>query len=274
LYGDFGGVEDFVGPPGEHRANALAALGASGINPQIANGLEQVTLMNDSLNTLSDLDSDVRARLLARLAREAFLEAMKGHRHLGSISLRDQPFCWSREAIEMARRLGDPSTLAYCLILRPMVFTGPLTDIDEHLRLADEIISSARSGRSVTLLVWGLAQRHYLLLQRGDVNESLRLLDEILPLIDSLKLPILDWAAALNAADQQIRTGQYDAALRWLERADSHWPNTLVANLQRFHIYREQGSSLDETIEHLRAGIRAGDVPPLSLLPFELLLLL
>ena len=64
-----------------------------------------VALLEEALAALSDADSELRARLLARLAG----------------ALRDEPnrdrrARLSREAIEIARRLGDPPTLAYTLV--------------------------------------------------------------------------------------------------------------------------------------------------------------
>jgi DNA-binding SARP family transcriptional activator/tetratricopeptide (TPR) repeat protein len=107
---------------------ARAALGYGG-NPgwqRAAGDNRLVPLLEEALRVLGEDAPLLRARLLARLAG----------------ALRDEPSLeprssLSREAVEIARRLGDKETVAYTLTSLFMATWGP--DVDELVTIAEEV---------------------------------------------------------------------------------------------------------------------------------------
>ena len=102
---------------------ARAALGYGGTTgwQRAGDDTRLVPLLEEALAALGENGADARARLLARLAG----------------ALRDEPSLeprssLSREAVEIARRLGDKETLAYALTSLFMATWGP--DVGELVR--------------------------------------------------------------------------------------------------------------------------------------------
>ena len=94
-----------------------------------------VPLLEEALAALAEEDVELRARLLARLAG----------------ALRDEPArerrdALSREAVELARRSGDPAALAYALDGRAAAIVAPDT-VAECLALATELSRGGRADR-------------------------------------------------------------------------------------------------------------------------------
>jgi hypothetical protein len=111
----------------------LAAVGLGGrlVEGRESADPELVPLLEEALSGLGADDSALRARLLARLAG----------------ALRDQPAreprdSLSAQAVEVARRIGDRSTLSYALEAR----WGAIWWIEnpaERLAIADELVELA-----------------------------------------------------------------------------------------------------------------------------------
>ena len=123
---------------GEPEQLARAALGYGGRWIWFRAGKDQrlVPLLEDGLNALPDGDSELRAMLMARLAG----------------ALRDRPVperreSLTREALEIARRLEDPRTLAHAVGGTYSALSWP-RDTDAWLGMATELVRSAR--RSAT----------------------------------------------------------------------------------------------------------------------------
>ena len=101
---------------GMPEALAQAAVGYGGriVWARAGHDLRLVALLRDALAGLPPSDSPLRVRLLARLAG----------------ALRDEPSPEARaalgaQAVEMARRLDDPATLAYALDGHHAAILGP-----------------------------------------------------------------------------------------------------------------------------------------------------
>ena len=75
---------------------------------------DRVRLLEEALEALSEEDSPLRARLLARMALELY--------YAGEPELR---MALSEEAVDIARRIGDPRTLATCLDARHYALWNP-----------------------------------------------------------------------------------------------------------------------------------------------------
>jgi tetratricopeptide (TPR) repeat protein len=112
---------------------ARAALGIGGREGMpAAEDSVLVGLLKEALVRLGEGDSPLRVRVLARLTEASRLEE-KG------VSL-------SRQAVEMARRVGDPAALAYALSARHLALMGPPKHLQERLAIAREILTLAEES--------------------------------------------------------------------------------------------------------------------------------
>jgi len=148
----------------ERLARAALGFGMPPIAPYTVDG-HLVALLEDALAALGDADGTLRARVLARLGAELHWSA-------------DRPrgATLSREAVEMARRLGEASTLAYALFMRHLA-AWSLDNVDERLAIATEIVELAERSQSQRQSIrgWKLRARYYRfvdLLELGKTREA------------------------------------------------------------------------------------------------------
>jgi len=190
----------------EHLAGA--ALGYGGRSPWLRAGSDRllVPLLQEALDTLGEEESALRARLLARLAG----------------ALRDQPSLeprssLGRQAVEMARRLGDPDTLGYALCALFAAIMGPETDElveigEEVRRLAEESGDAERAVDACWLLriTW---------LSLGEVARVVAVAEEHRALADELKQPSQQWYDAVMRSTWALFQGDFAEAERVAEEA-------------------------------------------------------
>jgi len=116
----------------------------------------------------------------------------------------------SRAAVEMARQLGDPPTLALTLSARAYAISDPST-IGERLRLAEELRMLAVALGSLELQFFAAYHAATPTLQSGDVGgfeQQLAVLDELAP---NLRQPYLAWLARYARATLAVLRGEPDA---------------------------------------------------------------
>jgi tetratricopeptide (TPR) repeat protein len=160
---------------------------------------ERVAVLEQALRALPQTDSTVRARLLATLASELFVSP----EHAGRYRLAD-------EALAMARRLGDPSTLASVLVTRlpALVWTADRArEMAEFATLAERIGDPA-------LVFWAKAMGGMTSLTVGDVRAFTLDGDEGVRLADELGQPTMRWLATLVQAAARRLSGRLDDAER------------------------------------------------------------
>ena len=135
-----------------------AALGYAGRWSQLGRVEEDVAaLLQDALAGLGDAEVPLRARLLARLALELYYAGDPERR----LALSD-------EAVELARRLGDPQTLAICLDARHYALWRPET-VHERLEVASELRRIAETVGDPELELEGAGWTVVDLLELGDI---------------------------------------------------------------------------------------------------------
>ena len=105
-------------------------------------------------------DTALRARLLGRLAMEL---------HFSNEPERCQAL--ARQAVALARRLGDPSTLAFALNAHHWAQRGQ-DEVGELLAIADEIIRHAEASAELELALQGHSWRLVDLLELGQAERS------------------------------------------------------------------------------------------------------
>jgi tetratricopeptide (TPR) repeat protein len=118
----------------------------------------EVGLLEETLAVLGSADSALRARVLARLAKA-----------LASSPDPDRRAQLSRTAVAMARRLGDPATLAAVLYDHHMATWGP-DNLEERLAVATEVVELAEAGGDQVMALQG---RGFLMadqLEQGDLT--------------------------------------------------------------------------------------------------------
>jgi DNA-binding SARP family transcriptional activator len=212
---------------------ARAALGYGGRFVWMISGRDEniVPLLEEALRGLGEEDSALRARVLARLAG----------------ALRDQPAPERRaelsaEAVEIARRLGDPSTLAYVLDGRHSAIWGPdnveerLTIVDEFIRLADEIRDRERE-------IQGRFYRAFARLELGDTRAAYEELSAMARLADELRQPAQQWYVAVLKTILALFEGRFEEASALISNASdlAERGRRIVTRRQRYLVDREQG---------------------------------
>jgi DNA-binding SARP family transcriptional activator/tetratricopeptide (TPR) repeat protein len=183
---------------------ARAALGFGGRFAWSTSGGDTrlVPLLEEALAALSEADAALRARLLARLAC-----ALRDH---ASPERRD---ALSREAVEIARALGDPATQVYTLMGRRVAVWAP-ENIDELLeitgeivRLADEAGEPERAADTRLLRLEG----HLI---RGDMRGAHTELEAAARLAAAARRPSAHWHVEVHRAELALLEGRFADAER------------------------------------------------------------
>jgi predicted ATPase len=154
------------------RALAHAALGIGG-QGDLATRSDRVMadILDEALQLITAEDTTLRVRLLSRLAIALyFLHAPERREAL------------SQEAVALARRLGDPATLAEALAARYYALWGP-DHVEERLAIARETLRLGDVTESKDMMRAGYIFRALALLEVGDVvalDENLLLYTELI----------------------------------------------------------------------------------------------
>jgi predicted ATPase len=168
---------------------------------------ERVEVLEAAIDLLPPGDSDVRARLLAQLAVE-----------LTAGGDRSRRLALSAEAVSIARRLGDPATLAAVLVLRSETIWHPSTleeraDLAaEQLALAVELGDRSLEGQAALNAAAAAAEA----VQIDDVH---RHLERATVIITQPGRPALRWQVAVLAARDAIAAGRFADAERLTDDA-------------------------------------------------------
>jgi predicted ATPase len=210
--------ETFVGAAATARRLGLpeqaarAALGYGGrfVWARAANDRRLIPLLEEAIGQVGDSNAELKALLLARLAGALRAEL--------DPAPRDR---LSREAVEIARRLGNPATLAYALDGRFAAIWAPDTG-QERTEIADEIIKIAEEIGDVERALQGRHYRLAVLLEHGDVHKVGVELPANLRLAERLRQPAQLWYATSIAAALALLEGRFDEAERLIAEALDH----------------------------------------------------
>jgi DNA-binding SARP family transcriptional activator len=195
----------------------------------------RVALLEEALTALDEEDTPLRARLLARLALELYYSGEP-----------DRRLALSEEAVELARQLDDPRTLATCLDARHYALWRPET-VDERLQVAAELRQVAEQTCDPQLELEGAGWTVVDLLELGDVPGADVQIAAAIKLAEALQTPIWLWWTSLLRCTRAQLAGAFDEAERLAERTleigrQGQAENALNAYAQAmFNIRREQG---------------------------------
>lgn len=247
---------------------AIAALGYAGPFPWVRAGTDHrlVPLLSQALEALESGDSVVRVRLLSRMAG----------------ALRDQPSAEPRaslagEAVAMARRIGDPETLAYALLAQwAAVFMGP-DGLYRHTELGEELdrLVEQVGDRELAMYVHGF--RFSALMSVGQVAEARIQHGLASRVATELRQPSHRWLVGLLNTLLAFNDGRFQEAERLMDetfeagqRAQA-WDAAAARLFASFMLRREQARLAEVEDEIRRAPV---DYPGYRSLPCMLLVIL
>jgi tetratricopeptide (TPR) repeat protein len=216
----------------------LAALGLG--QPQVEPGVVDRQLLlrlEEALDALSPGDGPLRAQVLARLSLElTFSEQTELREKL------------SRDAVEMARRVGEVVPLISALRARWLAVWGP-DGLTERSALADEIFDlAARTGDRETELI-GRARRISCAMQSGDIHAAEADIATHAELANELRMPYHQWTTTSMQAMQALLRGSLSIAEELANAAPAFLAgrrNALYANLSQLALIRWDQGRLGE----------------------------
>jgi DNA-binding SARP family transcriptional activator len=221
----------------DHLARAALGYGGRLIWDVSRDDADLVPLLERALAALGDEDSVLRVRLLARLAggplRDSTADAER-RRSLGA------------QALAIARRIGEPSTLAYALL----GYIGSQHSPDftpEQVELSDELVGVALQAGDLERALEGYDNHLEASIELGDVAAAHSDLKAMTNLAEQLRQPAQRWLVAVLRALLALLEGRFDEAEQLItetrslgERAQS-WNAAVTYGLQLYVLRREQG---------------------------------
>jgi DNA-binding SARP family transcriptional activator/tetratricopeptide (TPR) repeat protein len=214
---------------GAPRALARAAVGYGGRIVWVRAGGDErlVPLLEEALRVLGDADPDLRTLLLARLAG----------------ALRDEPSrerrdALTKEAVELARATGNPSSLAYALGARGHAIAAPDT-VHELLSLGGELCETARAIGDRERAAAGHAVRTLAALILGDFRAAEQEVAANNLLADELKQAPQLWDGASTRALLALNAGRFAEAAELDQRAFAVGEHALPDAAIPIHVLHE-----------------------------------
>jgi DNA-binding SARP family transcriptional activator/tetratricopeptide (TPR) repeat protein len=232
-----------------HAQLARAAIGYGGRFPWQRAGKDErlVPLLREALTALGQEESVSRVRVLARLAG-----ALRDELSLEPRS------SLSRQAVEIARRLGDPETLGYALTSLYTSIWGP--NPEELVPIADEVSRLAEETGDDERALQARWLQHIAHLTLGDTTRVAMLAYEYERLADELKQPSQQWYGTVMRSVWELLRGEFsdaerliEEAVRLGERAQS-WDSGFSFRVATFVLRREQ-SRLAEIEDLIRGSV-------------------
>jgi len=235
---------------------AHAALGFGGrfLWPRAASDRRLVPILEDAVEALGEDDSRLRVQVLARLAT-----AVRG----------EEPERRERviaEAVASARRIGDPSLVAYALDARCGARWSADT-IEEIRADADEVIALAKATADLEREFAGREHAMEAAWALGEMRLTRSHINAMGLLADALGQPAQQWLITEARGQLAMYEGRLDDAAALVERAreiGSHtmpWNATATHRLQTFLLAGLQGRLADFEPTARRSAMEYPDYP-------------
>lgn len=195
-----------------------------------------IPLLQDALVLLGGSDDRLRVRLLTRLACA-----------LRSSPDREHPAALSQQAVDVARRLGDPLTLGYALRGKCFATWWP-ENAQERLDIASEVLRIATEVDDGELMVEAHLARYAALADQGAMGQARAELAPLVRIAEELRQPAQQWVGWALRCQLALLEGQYglaeDLIPLGLEADQPATPirdNVAAARCHLFMLRREQG---------------------------------
>jgi DNA-binding SARP family transcriptional activator len=194
-------------------------------------------LLDSALTALGEVDSPLRVRLLARLAGGPLRVSTADAGRRRSLGV---------QALEMARRIGDPATLAYALHGYLSSHLSP-DFTREQAELAKELIDVAVKARDTERAVEGYQIHLESSIELGDLPSAHADLETMTALADELGQPAQKWLAGAYRTALALLEGRFGEAEQLIDAARSigveaqRWDAVVTHGLQLYVLRRDQG---------------------------------
>ncbi|HSI79720.1 MAG TPA: BTAD domain-containing putative transcriptional regulator [Solirubrobacterales bacterium] len=235
----FRDAAELAGEHGLRERLARAALGYGGriIWERQQDDEQLVPLLERALEAIGDEDSALRVRLLSRLA---------GGPLRSTRFPPERRFRLSREALEIARRLGDPATLAYALDAHIPAIESPANTL-ETLTLSTELLEMATTAGDKERVLEAHEHRHERFFELGEIEKAGAELEAMASLAAELRQPSQRWLVVVCRARLALHEGRFEAAEKLIEEARElgeqalSWNAGVAFAVQSYMLRREQG---------------------------------
>jgi class 3 adenylate cyclase len=167
---------------------------------------ERIDELQAAREALGDRDSPTTARILATTAVELGYDEDEEHR----LRLAD-------DALEMARRLDQPATLAYLLRTWELVHRLPWY-LDQRAALVAEHEALARALDDPVERFWAVDMGSIVALEQGDADRFHELVPRVLPAATATGQRLLDWIGGFIVVSAHVLHGDWDEAEALMER--------------------------------------------------------
>ena len=225
-------------------ARAAVALSGANVFESYA-GVGHVELLREALEILGPDDTELRVKVLSRLAT--------GERAHGVIPNRS--LALADEALTEAQRTRDPELIAVAHVARHAVGWTP-DNLDERLGDSAAIIDHATRAGDLPLTAWGFFWHQANLLEHGDVAEAVMASDRFVELAATLPTVVFNCSRLMTQLMRMYLAGEYDACEPVMREALGlhHTLPYEPALLHLFVLRREQGrlGELDELMRPFR----------------------
>jgi type II secretory pathway predicted ATPase ExeA len=224
----------------------VTALGGFLFYARFEVGATGADLLSEALAALPDEDSRLRASLLARLAAELINEPVERRAKV------------SHEAVEVARRLGDPRALVTAFHARHWALTAPELVL-ERLAQTEEMLETAERIPDREMEFLAHNARFHCFLELGDGPALDREIEAMVAIAELIRQPAYLWHAHAVRVVRAILDGRYanaeELAASGLELGRlrlSAYPTYVFRYTQLFAIRWAQGR-LDELWPSIRS---------------------
>ena len=224
---------------------ARAALGAAGLTVTVGPVRDGVrALLEEALRAVGE-DSELRPRLLARLAIEVY--------YAPPATLRER---LSAEALHAGRRTGGRALLE-ALGARHVALWSP-DHTEERLTIADDLVAAAQESGDREAELQGVNWRVADLFELGELDGVRAAIADHARLAAALRLPAYDWYVPMWRATLALLANRLEDALRLSEEGarigrSAHDDNAeLLFEVQRNGIQGAAGRMSDEDYHRIR----------------------
>jgi DNA-binding SARP family transcriptional activator len=219
----------------ELLARAAVSYGGRFVWDRAVSDERLVPLLEDALAAVGEADSALRIRLLSRLAA-----ALRGE------PSREPRERISEEAVQAARRMGDPAALAYALDAAGAAVHAPHT-VERRLAEATEIVSLAGAVQDRERVYDGHEHAFWAAWEVGDPARRASELASMRRVAEELRQPAQFWTLGLARAALAVAEGRFAEAEELIEQAAvvgervQTWGASVARRLELFVLRRAKG---------------------------------
>jgi len=192
---------------------ARAALGIAGYIGRGALDPVRIAVLEEALTRLGEEDSPLRVRVLARLS--------EAHPYPFSDEL-EKGLALGREALDVARRLGDPATMTYALFARDEALLGHPDHLPERLAIGRESLSLAEQSGDPFMSYWAHDSLACTALWMGDIPALDGEIEAMARITEEFREPVFLENTAGVKAMRAMLDGRFQEAERLAQETTSY----------------------------------------------------